>query len=193
MNRETITSSVVKFIKSLILADSDLEYTVSDHIIISRKNHVNKENYLVEVNLEILIDYFRLAVDEKYVELIDGLDEQIMSISKYLGFDNFEVYPHFEYKYKNVNPYYDRLSNAMKKFEKNFKEKYPSNDYDSYGFELELKLPNEGSPDFGLVFITRDLPSYGFANRIEKMIYEVVEEDKVLSRLADYYDFDFVY
>ena len=182
MNKELLKKSVEKFLNNVILKGKELEYTMefSDNVWLDET---------IEVVVHVVLDYLKLATDSRYESLIDNLESDIDSVKKYLGLEDDNVYPFFTWSYKNFQPLLDEIDDVMENFEKYFNKLYPDEDIQDYGFDLSLKIHEEGSPDFGLYFDSEN--EYDHLDKIDDLIVKLVSDEKLLGSLINKYSLEF--
>jgi hypothetical protein len=83
--------------------------------------------------------------------------------------------------------FYDSMANVLNELEHLFQNYYQDYDYDDYGFYLELKMKEEGSEDFGLIFGSENYLDID----IEGEVLELVEKEDLLKQLNDKVDLEF--
>ena len=182
MNRELLYKSVEKFLNNVVLKGKDLEYTMkfSDNVWLDDT---------IEVVVDVVLDYLKLATDSRYESLIDNLESDIESVNKYLGLEDGKVFPFFTWGYKNYQPLLDEIDNVEEDFEKYFSKLYPEENYRDYGFYLSLKMPEEGSPDFGLYFGSEK--NYDHLDEVDDLIAKLISEEKLLGELVHKYSIEY--
>ena len=182
MNKELLYKSVEKFLNNVVLKGKDLKYTMrfSDDVWLDET---------IEVIVHVIIDYLKLATDSSYESFIDNLESDIESVNKYLGLENGRVFAFFTWDYENYQPLLDEIDDVMENFEKNFNKLYPDEDIQDYGFDLSLKIHEEGSPDFGLYFDSEN--EYDHLDKIDDLIVKLVSDEKLLGSLINKYSLEF--
>ena len=178
MNKEVLKKAAEKFIKSFVLKNKGIEYKLSFDDIVGYDN-------MLGIMLEVVVDYYKLATDEEYFNNLTDLEENLEVVGKYLGQDVF--HPFLSWKYKNVNMFYDSMANVLNELEHLFQNYYQDYDYDDYGFYLELKMKEEGSEDFGLIFGSENYLDID----IEGEVIELVEKEDLLKQLNDKVSLEF--
>jgi len=182
MNKEILYKSVEKFLNNVVLKGKDLEYTMrfSDTVWLDGT---------IEVIVHVIIDYVKLATDSRYESFIDNLESDIESVNKYLGLENGKVFPSFTWSYKNYQPLLDEIDDVMENFEKNFNKLYPDENIRDYGFDLSLKIHEEGSPDFGFYFDSEE--DYDHLDQVDDLIVKLISDEKLLGSLINKYSLEF--
>ena len=79
------------------------------------------------------------------------------------------------------------MANVLNELEHLFQNYYQDYDYDDYGFYLELKMKEEGSEDFGLIFGSENYLDID----IEGEVIELVEKEDLLKQLNDKVSLEF--
>jgi len=182
MNKELLFKSVEKFLNNVVLKGKDLEYTME----------FSENEWLdgtIEVIMNVVVDYLKLVRDSRYEDLLDNLEGEIDSVNKYLGLSNGKIFPFFIWDYKNTQPLDDEIDEVMDNFERYFKKLYPNENYDDYGFYLQLKQHDEGSPDFGLYFGSDQ--DFDHLDEIDDLIIKLISDEKLLGILINKYSLEF--
>ena len=182
MKLDIVYQATDKFLNNVVLKGKDLKYTMrfSDDVWLDET---------IEVIVHVIIDYLKLATDSSYESFIDNLESDIESVNKYLGLENGRVFAFFTWDYENYQPLLDEIDDVMENFEKNFNKLYPDEDIQDYGFDLSLKIHEEGSPDFGLYFDSEI--EYDHLDKIDDLIVKLVSDEKLLGSLINKYSLEF--
>jgi len=180
MNKEVLKKAAEKFIKSYILKNKGIEYNLSIDDIVGYEN-------MLGIDLEVEVDYYKLATDEEYFDNLTNLESDLEVVGKYLGNDVFHTF--LSWKYKNVNKFYDSMANVLNELEDLFQNYYQDYDYNDYEFYLELKMKEEGSEDFGLIFGSENYLDID----IEGEVMDLVEKQDLLKQLNDKVSLEFAY